>query len=116
MNLICINCPRGCHLTVEKVKEEIQVEGNACPRGYTYAVNELTNPLRTLTTTVGIESETQKRLPVISSAPLPKGRIMEAMKALKDVKVKAPVHMGDPVYRNVLDLGIDIIASRSIEK
>ncbi|MBQ6126157.1 MAG: DUF1667 domain-containing protein [Erysipelotrichaceae bacterium] len=116
MNLICINCPRGCHLIVEKVKEEIQVEGNACPRGYTYAVNELTNPLRTLTTTVGIESETQKRLPVISSAPLPKGRIMEAMKALKDVEVQAPVHMGDPVYKNVLNLGIDIIASRSIEK
>lgn len=116
MNLICINCPRGCHLTVEKTGEEIRVEGNACLRGHTYAVNELTNPLRTLTTTVGIESETQKRLPVISSAPLPKGRIMEAMKALKDVSVKAPVHLGDPVYRNVLNLGIDILASRSIEK
>jgi len=116
MNLICINCPRGCHLIVEKTGEEIRVEGNACQRGYTYAVNELTNPLRTLTTTVGIESETQKRLPVISSAPLPKGRIMEAMKALKDVSVKAPVHLGDPVYRNVLNLGIDILASRSIEK
>ena len=116
MNLICINCPRGCHLTVEKVGEKIQVEGNACPRGYTYAVNELTNPLRTLTTTVEIESQTQKRLPVISSAPLPKGRIMEAMKALKNVKVKAPIHMGDPVYGNVLDLGVDILASRSIEK
>ena len=61
---------------VEKVEDEIRVEGNACPRGYTYAVNELTNPLRTLTTTVEIESQTQKRLPVISSAPLPKGRIM----------------------------------------
>ena len=116
MNLICINCPRGCHLTVEKTGEEIRVEGNACLRGHTYAVNELTNPLRTLTTTVGIESETQERLPVISSAPLPKGRIMEAMKALKDVSVKAPVHLGDPVYRNVLNLGIDILASRSIEK
>ena len=38
------------------------------------------------------------------------------MKALKDVKAKTPVHMGDPVYRNVLDLGVDILASRSIEK
>ena len=116
MNLICINCPRGCHLSVEKVGDEIRVEGNACPRGYTYAVSELTNPLRTLTTTVEIKSDTQMRLPVISSAPLPKGRIMEAMKALKDVKVEAPVHMGDPVYKNILDLGIDILASRSIEK
>ena len=116
MNLICINCPRGCHLSVEKVGDEIRAEGNACPRGHTYAVSELTNPLRTLTTTVEIKSDTQMRLPVISSAPLPKGRIMEAMKALKDVKVEVPVHMGDPVYKNILDLGIDILASRSIEK
>ena len=79
-------------------------------------VNELTNPLRTLTTTVEIISEKQKRLPVISSAPLPRGRIMEAMKTLKNVKTEAPVHMGDPVYKNILDLGIDILASRSIEK
>ena len=116
MNLICIKCPRGCHLTVEKTGEEIRVEGNACPRGHAYAVSELTNPLRTLTTTVEIESETQKRLPVISSLPLPKGKIMKAMKELKQVKTKAPVHMGDPVYKNILDLGIDILASRSIEK
>lgn len=116
MNLICINCPRGCHLIVEKVDDEIHVEGNACPRGYTYAVNELTNPLRTLTTTVEIESGTQTRLPVISSAPLPKGRIMDAMKELKTVAVKAPIHLGDPVYRNILGLGIDMLASRTVEK
>ena len=96
--------------------DEIQVNGNACPRGHTYAVNELTNPLRTLTTTIEIESETQKRLPVISSVPLPKGKIMDAMKQLKEIKVKAPVQMGDPVYKNILNLGIDILASRSVEK
>ena len=116
MNLICINCPRGCHLSVERVGEEIRVSGNACPRGHTYAVNELVNPLRTLTTTVAIISEKQKRLPVISSSPLPKGKIMEAMKELKDVSAKAPVHLGETVYQNILGLGIDIVASKTIEK
>ena len=82
MNLICINCPRGCHLTVEKKGEEISVSGNACPRGYTYAYNEMTNPLRTLTSSVGIDSEKCHRLPVITSSPIPKGRIMDVMKAL----------------------------------
>ena len=116
MNLICINCPRGCHLTVEKVNDEIVVTGNFCPRGEVYATNELVNPLRTLTTTVDIESERYSRLPVISSEPLPRGRIMDAMKSLKEIRIKAPVKIGDVIVENILDLGVDIIASKTIEK
>ena len=40
MKLICINCPRGCHLEVTQEDGEIKVSGNACPRGYTYAYND----------------------------------------------------------------------------
>lgn len=116
MNLICINCPRGCHLTVEKKGEEISVSGNACPRGYTYAYNEMTNPLRTLTSSVGIDSEKCHRLPVITSSPIPKGRIMDVMKALKGVEAKVPVKLGDVILSDVLGLNVDIIASKSILK
>ena len=116
MKLVCINCPRGCHLEEEKVGEEIVVTGNECPRGETYATNELVNPLRILTTTVAIESEDYRRLPVISSAPLPKGKIMDAIKELKDVCVKVPVSMNDVIVKDILGSGIDIIASKSIVK
>ena len=116
MNLICINCPRGCHLTVEKKGEEISVSGNACPRGYTYAYNEMTNPLRTLTSSVGIDSGKCHRLPVITSSPIPKGRIMDVMKALKGVEAKVPVKLGDVILSDVLGLNVDIIASKSILK
>ena len=116
MNLICINCPKGCHLTVEKVDEQIVVTGNSCPRGVTYATSELVNPLRTLTTTVDIVSEGYQRLPVISSKPLPRGRVMDAMRCLKEVKAEAPIRRGDVVVENILDLGIDIISSKTIDK
>ena len=116
MKLICINCPRGCHLEVTQEDGEIKVSGNACPRGYTYAYNELTAPMRTWTSTVPIDSCQARRLPIISSATLPKDRIMDAMAALKTVNVKAPVLMGDVVVKNILDLGVDIIASKTIEK
>ena len=36
-------------------------------------------------------------------------------KALKDVKVMAPVKRNDVIVENVLGLGVDIIASRSVE-
>lgn len=116
MNLICINCPRGCSLKVEEINGEIKVEGNLCPRGITYATNELLNPLRTLTTTISINSENCLRLPVISSDPLPKARVMDVMKQLKDINVSAPVNMGDVIVENILGLGVDIIASKTIEK
>lgn len=114
MKLVCINCPRGCNLNVENINGEIKVTGNFCPRGEKYAISELTNPLRTLTTTVAIKSENYERLPVISSSPLPKDRVMDAVKALKNVEVKAPIKMGDVIVSNIIELGIDIIASKSI--
>lgn len=116
MNLICINCPKGCHLTVEEVNGEIVVTGNSCKRGEKYAIDELSNPVRILTTTLPIESENYRRLPVMTSVPISKGKLFEVMKALKDVKVKAPIKMNDVIVKDILNLGADIIASKSIEK
>ena len=116
MKLVCINCPRGCNLNVENNKGEIVVTGNFCKRGEQYAINELTNPLRMVTTTVHIESDNYERLPVITSKPVPKDRVMDVMKYLKDVKVKAPIKLNDVIVDNVLDLDVNIIASKSIDK
>ena len=116
MKLVCINCPRGCRLEVENINGEIKVTGNSCPRGEQYAVNEMTNPLRTVTTTIGIISKNYNRLPVITSAPIPKAKIMDVCKALKDVEVKTPIRRGDVIISNILDLESDIIASKTIEE
>lgn len=116
MKLICINCPRGCHLEVENINGEIKVTGNSCPRGEQYAINEMTNPLRTVTTTIAIESKKYDRLPVITSAPIPKGRIMDVCKALKNVSIKAPIKMGDVIVSNIIELDVDIIASKTINE
>lgn len=116
MKLVCINCPRGCQLEVENINGEIKVTGNSCPRGAKYAIDEITNPLRTVTTTIAIESVEYDRLPVITSSPVPKGKMMDVVKALKDVKVKAPIKLGDIVVQDILGLGSDILACKSIEK
>ena len=114
MKTICINCPKGCELTVEKRGDDVVVEGNACPRGVTYATNELTNPLRTLTTTVPIISHDYQRLPVITSKPIPRDMQFAIIRALKEIKTEAPVHYGDVIVRDVFNLGSDIIASKTI--
>ncbi|WP_255812569.1 DUF1667 domain-containing protein [Acidaminobacter sp. JC074] len=111
--MICIACPIGCHL---EVSDDLIVTGNQCPKGETYAINELKNPMRIVTSTVVIEGAIHKRLPVRTASEIPKNLIMDCMKQINHVVVKAPVKMGDVIIKNVLNTGVDIIASRSMKK
>lgn len=114
--MICIVCPIGCRLTVDDSSGTIEVSGNTCPRGKQYAINELSNPTRTLTTTVEIENAIYHQLPVISTSPIPLDKIKETMLLLKGVKVKAPIYEKDIIVNNIFNLRIDIIASRDMKE
>ena len=76
MKLVCIQCPVGCHLEID---EKCHVKGNNCPRGEKYAIQEMTHPMRTLTTTVSTNSIIHRQLPVITKNPVPKEKMMEVM-------------------------------------
>ncbi len=110
---ICIVCPRGCRINVD---DEGNITGNSCPRGYQYVQNELTCPKRMLTSTVRVDSELYSRLPVISSSELPKDLIAKAIRELDKVHVKAPIKVKQVIVSNILDTGVDILATRSLER
>ena len=110
---ICIECPKGCHL---KVDENLNVTGNTCLRGKTYAINEMTCPKRIVTSTVVIDSQLVSRLPVMTENEIPKEKMFDVIKALNTVKVKVPVKCRDIIIENVCDTGVNIIATRTIEK
>ena len=112
-NLICIVCPRGCHLSVD---DDLNVTGNGCKRGVEYAKRELTHPTRMVTSTVKIEGSIEVRLPVVTKDPIPKEKIFDVMKEINKTTVKCPVNIHDVVIENVLGLGVDIIATKSILK
>lgn len=118
VEMICIVCPMSCRLVidVDGAGAVQSVAGNACNRGDIYARKELTNPTRMLTSTVKISGAIYDRLPVITSSDIPKGMMFEVMKALANVEVVAPVKVNDIIIENVCDLGINIIASRSMEQ
>lgn len=111
--LICINCPRGCHLTVD---ENLNVSGNFCPRGATYGKQEVTNPTRTLTSTVRIKNANLPLCPVKSERPIPKGKIFDAMKEVDEARIEAPIHIGDVVIENLAGTGVSLVATRDMEK
>ena len=112
-SLICISCPMGCPLTVELSGDEIvSVTGQTCKRGEVYARKEVTNPTRIVTSTVKVEGGAVDMVSVKTRDDIPKGMIFDCVRALKDVTVKSPVHIGDVIVRNVAGTGVDIVATK----
>ena len=118
----CTTCPSECLLTVEverdangAVVEVRSVTGNNCPRGDTFAHQELTCPMRVLTTTVAISGGDEALLPVRTAEAIPLKLHARAMALIRGLVVNAPIHMGDIILPNLLDTNINLIASMDIE-
>ncbi len=112
--IICITCPKGCTLDVTHDGQTILKIRPGCKRGHEYVQREMVDPRRMIATTVRVQGGIHPLLPVTTSAPFPKPRILELMTALRQVELRAPVSMGQLVLQNALGTGIDIIASRDM--
>lgn len=113
----CIVCPLGCKLTVQLESGKVlSVTGNTCPRGEKYANEELTAPTRMLTSTVKITNAILPLLPVVSEKPLPKNKVLDCAIKLRNITVNTPIKQGDVIVANILNSGVNIVASRSMEK
>ncbi len=116
-NITCIVCPMGCRMTVTKLEDgNYKVEGNTCKRGEKYGVEEMTCPKRVVTSTVKIKEGALNLLPVKTNDAIPKELIFDLMALLDEVEITAPVKVGDIIVENVLNTGINIVASRNMEK
>ncbi|MCI8442759.1 MAG: DUF1667 domain-containing protein [Provencibacterium sp.] len=111
--LICIVCPKGCHLKVDE-ENGYQVTGFSCQRGEEYGRQELLHPTRVLTSTVRVEGGLHARLPVKTNGVIPKEKMMEAMRLLDDICVQAPVKTGQVILADILGTGVSFIATRSM--
>ena len=111
----CIVCPEGCLLAIdEKQDGSYTIKGNKCKRGKKFAVEEIINPKRVVTTTIKINGRNFKRLPVRSDKPVPKEDMIKLVEEIKKLKVKKPVAMGDVLLRNFNNSNINVIASMDI--
>jgi CxxC motif-containing protein len=113
---ICIMCPLGCSVTVKYDDKGsiVQILGASCKKGEAYVKEESTKPVRVLTSTVAIKGAAFSRLPVRTSGLIPKERIFDCMKEIEKMRVKAPVKLGDKIIENLLELGVDVVATRDL--
>lgn len=119
----CTTCPSECLLTVEverdtdgNVAEVRSVTGNSCPRGDKFAHQELTCPMRVLTTTVAVFGGDEALLPVRTAEAIPLELHAQAMALIRGLVVNAPIHMGDVILPNLLDTNINLVASMDINQ
>lgn len=119
----CTTCPSECLLSVEVERDANgnaaavhSVTGNNCPRGDKFAHQELTCPMRVLTTTVAINGGDEALLPVRTAEAIPLQLHAQVMDLVRGLVVEAPIHMGDIVMANLLDTNIDLIASMDIDQ
>jgi CxxC motif-containing protein len=118
-DLVCIVCPVGCRLTIEKdqtAEQGYKITGNKCKRGIAYGIEEMTHPTRMVPTTVKIEGAFLNRLPVRTDKPISKNLIFKAMDVINDYTASAPVKMGDVLIENILGTDVNIIATRSMKR
>lgn len=116
-SLTCIGCPMGCALTVKLCGGSIaEISGYTCKRGKTYAEKEVTAPARTVTSTIRVKGG---ELPVVSVktiTDIPKEKIFDCVRALKDAEVTAPVCIGDVILKDVCGTGVDVVSTKNIRR
>ncbi len=113
---LCIECPLGCRLEVEEDLDGnvVEVRGHSCKKGKIFARREHTDPRRMVTTTVTVRGGRWARLPVRTTAAVPKDRVREVVTVLRSVSVDSPVTMGDVIVADIAGTGVDVVASRDM--
>lgn len=113
--LICINCPIGCHIEVLMDGNIVKsIKGFQCKRGEIYAETECTNPVRMVTSTAAVVNGRLAVAPVKTDKPIPKHLMKACIEEINKCTMKAPVAIGDIVLKNVLNTGVNIVATGNV--
>ena len=117
IQLTCIGCPMGCTLTAQmEGKAVVSVTGNNCKVGDRYAHKELTNPQRTLTSTVGVLNGEAPVVSVKTAGEIPKGKIFDCVRWIKDLQIPAPVSLGQVLTADLCGTGVSLVATKAVKK
>ena len=116
-NIICVACPKGCRIEIKHEDDEIkEISGYSCPQGEKYAKEEFLNPTRILPTTVRVKNGNLPLVSVKTEKPIPKKIINKVMQKTAAIQVEAPVKCGDIIIENLLNTGINLVATKNVKK
>lgn len=67
-----------------------------------------------VTSTVRVIGGKEDMVSVKTKEDIPKGKIFDCIKALKNVEVEAPVQIGDVIVPDAAGTGVDIVATKNV--
>lgn len=106
----CIICPNGCEISLSGDESNPTLSGALCAKGAEYVRQERSDPRRTISSLVAVDGGERPLVSVRITSPIPRGRIADAMAAIKAMRIPAPVAIGDVLAADFLGLGCDLIA------
>lgn len=112
--MICISCPIGCQLKVTQEGDQVFVTGNTCKRGETYGRQEMTCPMRVVTSLVRLTGGVRPVCSCKTQRPIPKAEIPQVLEQIKAKMAQAPLHRGDVLIENVADTGVNLVATSDV--
>ncbi len=114
--LTCVLCPVGCELEVRKDEAgELEVRGNQCDKGVPFALEEILHPRRNLATSVPVRGIASRMVSVRLSGPVPREMIFPILAEIARLRPEAPISRGQVLIADVLGMGVDVIATRTVE-
>jgi CxxC motif-containing protein len=118
--LICIICPNGCELraVIEEGPQTVvkEITGELCEKGPAWAEQELLNPMRTIASSIIVDGGDYPLVSVRTDSAIPLKSISNVMKAIKSIKLKAPVRIGDVLIKDPAGTSCNIIATRHVNE
>lgn len=112
---LCIICPNSCLIEVDYTQRGVRrIKGSLCKKGDEYVQKELFFPTRVLTSSIRVVGGELPLVSVKTNQPIPKAKIMKAMKILRQTTASAPIKIGDILIKSVAQTGADIVATKSI--
>jgi CxxC motif-containing protein len=116
-HVVCVICPIGCEIDVVHDGDKIvSMEGNKCEKAQEFVRQELIEPMRILTTTVRLGGARLPVIPVRTDKPVPKRLFPHILRQLKGIELQAPVNMLDVVVSDVVNTGVNVIATRTMPR
>jgi CxxC motif-containing protein len=118
VEMICIQCPLGCKIKVQLDDDNkvLDISGFTCKSGKEYAMQEVTDPHRVITTSIKVIDGKNELVSVKTNKPVPKRLIQSIMDIIKNSSVHAPVELNQVVISNIANSGADIITTKKVEK
>ena len=115
--LICVSCPVGCEISVRTEGDRVvEITGNQCPRGETYARQETIAPMRVLPTSVKVLNGEWPLVSVKTDRPVSKDLIAQIMELVRTLSVEAPVGIGQVIAENLLGTKANLVATRDVHQ